>query len=182
MPDVVKVVLHISRRPRGGAWVVKAGAALTLALRFAVVGIGAWAVLERPEMSREAAGALAIGLVWCVAAPLLARPRALRSTVLLTDESLLYADDAAVLDWTDVRAHAVVGDQLLFEPTEEGAPRGPFAQEPLRGAARTGDARSGRRSLPVASARASRDVAPRVSSRRRRSASGVRGNRTPPRR
>lgn len=119
MPDVVKVVLHISRRPRGGTWVVKAGAALTLALRFAVVGIGAWAVLERPEMSREAAGALAIGLVWCVAAPLLARPRALRSTVLLTDESLLYADDAAVLDWTDVRTHAVVGDQLLFEPTEE---------------------------------------------------------------
>ena len=119
MPDVVKVVLHISRRPRGGAWIVKTGAALSLALRFGVVALGAWAVLERPEMSREAAAALAIGLVWCVVAPLLARPRAPRSTVLLTDESLLYADEAAVLDWTDVRTHAVVGDQLLFEPTEE---------------------------------------------------------------
>ncbi len=118
MPDHVRVVLHISRREGAAAFFAKVGAAVNIGLRFAVVGIAAYVVLKRPELSDGAGILLAIGLVWCVVAPLLSRPRPPHATVVLTEESLLIAEGATVLDWPDVRTHLVVGDTLVFEPTE----------------------------------------------------------------
>jgi hypothetical protein len=119
MPDQVRVVLHISRREGASAIVAKIGAALNLGLRFAVAGLAAYALVARPALSEEASALLALGVAWIVVAPLLTKSRPPHATVLLTDESLLIAEGATVLDWPDVRSHLVAGDALVFEPTEE---------------------------------------------------------------
>ncbi len=119
MPDHVRVVLHISPREGAAAFFAKIGAAVNVGLRFAIVGIASYVVLKRPELSDEAGILLSIALMWCVVAPLLARPRPRHATVLLTQESLLIAEGATVLDWPDVRTHLVMGDTLVFEPTED---------------------------------------------------------------
>jgi hypothetical protein len=118
MPDLVKVVLHISRRGGLSGFARRATAATTVLLRFAIVGAACYVLIERPEISTEAAAALAVGLLWSVVATLLSKPQPPHALVLLTDESLVYAEGATCLDWTDVKSHVVVGNHLIFEPTD----------------------------------------------------------------
>lgn len=119
MPDLVRVVLHVSRRAGISGFARRASGVVSVLLRVAIVGMAAYALVKKVELSTEAAAALAIGLLWSVVAPLVARPEPPHALVLLTDDSLVYAEGATCLDWPDVKSHVVVGDRLFFEPTEE---------------------------------------------------------------
>jgi hypothetical protein len=125
MTDRVKLFLRIERPEGRSRFARRATAATSAALRCAVVGLACYVLLYRVDVSPRTAAALAIGLAWSTAAPWLSRPRAPHLSVLLTDDSLVYAEGATCLDWEDVKSHVVAGDRLFFEPVDEARRRDP---------------------------------------------------------
>jgi hypothetical protein len=127
--DAVRAVVHVDRTGRGFRRVLaNVGLFTTHGLRLAIGIIAGLSLIGRLEPSEGAAAALSIGVLWAIVAPIFSKPRASTTTVVLTDESLLVADGATVLDWSDVRSHAVVGDRLFFEPTEEARKADPIVR------------------------------------------------------